>query len=290
MSRSARAFPLGVVVLTLAWAAGPARADVSGLGPGDSLGAPAGPMQMGVQYSGAFTRPDDLDHVLFSVPSSGSTLQFVITNTYGGCAPDNYCPILGTLLDTAGRQLGGEGSGAGTGPVGPQTSDSIVWTFPAAGNYILVLEGNGDLATYRFSADVTSPGGGGGGGGSGGGSGGGGGSSSPPQITRLHSGGRQRGTAVRALLTLRPAASRVTASLVADGRRFGRSRAVRVGYLRQAALGPGAVSLRVPLVAQVRRAMARLKSLRVTLVVRVTRPGLRPIVLRLAVLLKSPPR
>jgi hypothetical protein len=286
MSPNARPLTLAVVALALAWAAGPARADVSGLGPGDSLGDPAGPMQMGLEYSGAFKSDHDLDHVLFSVANPGSTLQFVITNTYGGCAPDNYCPIWGTLLDTAGRQLGGEGSGAGTGPVGPQTSDSIVWTFPAAGNYILVLEGNGDLATYRFRADVTSPGGGeGGGGGSGGG-----GSSSPPQITRLHSGGRQRGTAVRALLTLRPAASRVTASLVADGRRFGRSRAVRVGYLRQAALGPGAVSLRVPLFAHVRRAMARLKSLRVTLVVTVMRRGSRPIVLRLAVLLKPPLR
>jgi hypothetical protein len=286
MSRNARPVTLAAVALALAWAAGPARADVSGLGPGDSLGDPAGPMQMGLEYSGAFKSDHDLDHVLFSVANPGSTLQFVITNTYGGCAPDNYCPIWGTLLDTAGRQLGGEGSGAGTGPVGPQTSDSIVWTFPAAGNYILVLEGNGDLATYRFRADVTSPGGGeGGGGGSGGG-----GSSSPPQITRLHSGGRQRGTAVRALLTLRPAASRVTASLVADGRRFGRSRAVRVGYLRQGALGPGAVSLRVPLFAHVRRAMARLKSLRVTLVVTVMRRGSRPIVLRLAVLLKPPLR
>jgi hypothetical protein len=271
---------LAVIALALACAAGAARADVSGLGPGDSLGDPAGPMQMGVEYSGAFSRPDDIDHVLFSVPTSGSTVQFVVTNTYGGCARDNYCPIWGTLLDTAGRQLGGEGSGAGTGPVGPDTSDSIVWTFPAAGNYILVLEGNGDLATYRFRADTTTPGGGGGG------DGGNGGSSPPPQITRLHTAGRQRGTAVRARLTLRPAASKVTASLVADGRRFGRSRAVRVGYLRRGSLGPGAVSLRVPLFAHVRRAMARLKSLRVTLVVTVTRRGSRPVVLRLAVLLK----
>jgi hypothetical protein len=277
---------LAVVALTLAWSAGVARADVSGLGPGDSLGDPAGPMQMGLEYSGAFKSDHDLDHVLFSVANPGSTLQFVVTNTYGGCNPDNYCPIWGTLLDTAGRQLGGEGSAAGTGPVGPQTSDSIVWTFPGAGNYILVLEGNGDPATYRFRADVTSPGGGGGGGG--GTSGGGGGSSSPRQITRLHSAGRQRGTAVRALLTLRPAASRVTATLVADGRRFGRTRAVRVGYLRRGARGPGAVSLRIPLFAHVRRAMARLKSLRVTLVVTVKRRGSRPIVFRLAVLVKPP--
>ena len=82
----------------------------------------------------------------------------------------------------------------------------------------------------------------------------------------------------------------MTASLVADGRRFGRTRALRVGYLRQAGRGPGAVSLRVPLFAHVRRAMARLKSLRVTLVVTVKRRGSRPIVLRLPVLLKPPLR
>ncbi len=274
---------LAVVALALAWAAGPARADVSGLGPGDSLGAPAGPMQMGVEYSGAFTRPDDLDHVLFSVANPGSTLQFVVTNTYNGCPPNDYCPIWGTLLDTAGGQLGGEGSGAGTGPVGEQTSDSIVWNFPEAGNYVLVLEGNGDLATYRFRADVTNAGPGGGGGG--------GGAAPPaPQITRMHTARHQRGSTVRARLTLRPGASRVTARLVADGRRFGRSRAVRVGYLRRGSLGPGAVSLRVPLFARVRRALARLKSLRVTLVVTVKRRGSRPIVLRLAVLLKPPLR
>ncbi len=274
---------LAVVALALTWA-GPARADVSGLGPGDSLGGPAGPMQMGVEYSGAFGRPDDLDHVLFSVANPGSTLQFVVTNTYGGCARDNYCPIWGTLLGTAGRQLGGEGSGAGTGPVGPDTSDSIVWTFPEAGNYVLVLEGNGDPATYRFRADVTSAGSGGAG------AGGNGAAPSTRQITRLHAAGRQLGTAVRARLTLRPAASRVTARLVADGRRFGRSRAVRVGYLRRGSLGPGEVSLRVPLFARVRRAMARLNSLRVTLVVTVTRGGSRPMVLRLPVLLKPPLR
>ncbi len=274
---------LAVVALALAWAAGPARADVSGLGPGDSLGAPAGPMQMGVEYSGAFTRPDDLDHVLFSVANPGSTLQFVVTNTYNGCPPNDYCPIWGTLLDTAAGQLGGEGSGAGTGPVGEQTSDSIVWNFPEAGNYVLVLEGNGDLATYRFRADVTNAGPGGGGGG--------GGAAPPaPQITRMHTARHQRGSTVRARLTLRPGASRVTARLVADGRRFGRSRAVRVGYLRRGSLGPGAVSLRVPLFARVRRALARLKSLRVTLVVTVKRRGSRPIVLRLAVLLKPPLR
>jgi hypothetical protein len=272
-----------VAALALAWSAGSARADVSGLGPGDSLGNPAGPMQMGLEYSGAFKSDNDLDHVLFSVANPGSSLQFVVTNTYGGCNPNNYCPIWGTLLDRAGQQLGGEGSGAGTGPVGPDTSDSIVWTFPEAGSYVLVLEGNGDPATYRFRGDVTSAGGGGGGGGSGA-------APSTPQITRMHTAHHQRGSAVRARLTLRPGASRVTARLVADGRRFGRSRAVRVGYLRRGSLGPGVVTLRVPLFARVRRAMARLKSLRITLVVTVTRGGSRPIVLRLAVLLKPPLR
>jgi hypothetical protein len=272
---------LAVVALALAWAPATARSDVSGLGPGDSLGDPAGPMQMGVQYSGAFKRPDDIDYVLFSVAASGSTLHFVVSNTYGGCPGNDYCPIWGTLLDTAGQQLGGEGSTAGTGPVGPGDSDSVDWTFPAAGNYIIALEGNGDLATYQFRADVTT---------AGGGNGGNGGSSSPPPITSLSAAGRQRGTTVRARLTLRPAASQVTASLVADGRRFGRSRPVRVGYLRRGRLGPGAIWLRVPLFAHVQRAMARLKSLRATLVVTVRRRGSPSIRLRRAVLLKPPLR
>ena len=283
MSRNARGMVLAVVALALAWVAGPARADVSGLGPGDSLGDPAGPMQMGVEYSGAFKSDHDLDHVLFSVANPGATLQFVVTNTYGGCDRQQLLPDLGHAAGHRRGQLGGEGSGAGTGPVGAQTSDSIVWTFPEAGNYILVLEGNGDLATYRFRADVTNagrwrrrrrgrrrapP---------------------PPQITRLHSAGRQRGTAVRALLTLRPAASRVTASLVADGRRFGRT--APCGWATcGAGPRPGRGIAPIPLFAHVRRALASLKSLRVTLVVTVKRGGSRPIVLRLPVLLKPPLR
>lgn len=54
--------------------------------------------------------------------------------------------------------------------------------------------------------------------------------------------------------------------------------------------GLGVVSLRVPLFAHVRRAMARPKSLRVSLVVTVRRSGSRSIVLQRSVLLKSPPR
>jgi hypothetical protein len=279
MSRNARAAVLAVVALASASAAGPARADVSGLGPGDSLGDPAGPMQMGVPYSGAFRRADDIDYVSFSAATAGSTLHFVVTNTYTGCDPAGYCPIWGTLLDTAGQQLGGEGSTAGTGPVGPGDSDSIDWTFPAAGNYIIALEGNGDLATYQFRADPA------GGGGSGGGNGA---TPPPPSITSLSAAGRQRGTTIRARVTLRPAASEVIASLVADGRLFGRSRAVRVGYLRRGRLGPGAIWLRVPLFAHVQRAMARRKSLRVTLVVTVRRRGSPSMTLRRSVLLQPP--
>jgi len=275
---------LAAVALALALPSGPAWADTS-LGPGDSLGDPAGPMQTGVQYSGAFKRSDDIDYVLFSVARPGTTLRFIVTNTYSGCATDNYCPIWGTLLDTAGRQLGGEGSQAGTGPVPPGTSDSIVWTFPAAGNYILAQAGQGDLATYQFRADEVT------GGGAGGGTPGNGGLPAPRPITSLRAVGRQRGTAATARLTLRPAASSVHADLLADGRRFGRSSGpVRVGYLRRGRVGPGTVSLRVPLFAHVRRAMARLKSLRIRLVVTVKRRGSRSIVVHRDVLLKPPLR
>ena len=245
---------------------------------------PRGRCRWASSTQGAFESDDDLDHVLFSVANPGSTLQFVVTNTYGGCDRNNYCPIWGTLLDTAGGQLGGEGSGAGTGPVGRadqrlrssgpfrrRATTSSSWRETAI------------LATYRFRGDVTNAGAGGGGGGRrrrarppdhppalGRPPARDGGPGPPDPAPGGEPGDREAGGR--------------------SGRRFGRSRAVRVGYLRRGGRGPGAVSLRVPLLAHVRRAMASLKSLRVTLVVTVTRGGSRPIVLRLPVLLKPPLR
>jgi hypothetical protein len=270
MGRNRLALILAVSALAAsAAAAAPARADVTGLGPGDSLGSPVGPISTGVSYTGTFTRPDDLDHVLFSVAQANATLRFTITNTFTGCPRGNPCPIWGTLLDTAGRQLGGEGSTAGTGPVAVGDSERVVWSFPQAGNYILVLEGNGDLSSYRFRADPTE---------------------GAAPVTRLTAAGRQRATAARARLTLTPAASSVTASLSASGRPFGRSGRVRVGYLRRGRSGPGAVQLRVPLFAHVRPALSRLGSLRVTLAVTVRRSGSPPVVRRVVVLLLAPRR
>jgi hypothetical protein len=267
MGRNRRALVLAVSALAAsAAAAAPAHADVTGLGAGDSLGSPVGPISTGASYTGTFTRPDDLDHVLFSVAQANATLRFTISNTFTGCPRGNPCPIWGTLLDTAGRQLGGEGSTAGTGPVAVGDSERVVWTFPQAGNYILVLEGNGDLSSYRFRAD----------------------GAAPAAVTRLTAAARQRATAARARLTLTPAASSVTASLSASGRPFGRSGRVRVGYLRRGRSGPGAVALRVPLFAHVRRALSRLGSLRVTLVVTVRRSGSPPVVRRTVVLLLAP--
>jgi hypothetical protein len=272
MGRNRRALVLAVSALAAsAAAAAPAHADVTGLGAGDSLGSPAGPIRTGVSYTGTFKRSDDLDHVLFSVAQGGARVRFTISNTFTGCPRGDPCPIWGTLLDTAGRQLGGEGSQAGTGPVAVGDSERVEWTFPQAGNYILVLEGNGDLSSYRFRADPAD-------------------GASPAPVTRLTAAGRQRATAARARLTLTPAASSVTASLSASGRPFGRSGRVRVGYLRRGRSGPGAVSLRVPLFAHVRRALVRLGSLRVTLVVTVRRSGSPPVERRTSVLLLAPRR
>jgi hypothetical protein len=278
MSHGRWAWAIVAVGLVAGWGSPPARGDVFGLAPGDSLSDPAGPMQIGTDYSGAFRRPDDMDYVRFSVAAPGTVLRFVVKNTYDNCPADSYCPMWGTLIDTAGRQLGGEGSGAGTGPVGPGDSDSILWTFPEAGDYLLVLEGNGDLDSYRFRGDDVTATAGAGAGGSRGGSG------TQRTITHLRAAGHQRGTGVLARLTLRPAATGVQAALLGDARRLGGAGVTRVGYLRRGHLGPGVVALRVPLFPHVRRMR---RNLRLTLVVRVRRRGVRAVVLRRTVWLAS---
>ena len=51
------------------------------------------------------------------------------------------CPVYGTLLDAGGAQLGGEDSGAGTGPVTDDSpADVIDWTFATPGRYYLAMD------------------------------------------------------------------------------------------------------------------------------------------------------
>jgi hypothetical protein len=152
MSRNASSDGPGVVALP--WPGPPARAGRRlGAGAGDSLGDPAGPMQMGLEYSGAFKSDNDLDHVLFSVANPARPCSSWYTNTYGGCGPQQLLPIWGTLLDTAGGQLGGEGCGAGTGPWGADQRLHRLDLSRRRATTSTFLEGNGDPATYRFRAD-----------------------------------------------------------------------------------------------------------------------------------------
>jgi hypothetical protein len=140
-----------------------AMADVSGLGPDETIGQPAGPLSLGVTYSGAFNNPDDIDVLFFSTSASNTTLHITVKNTLRTCsspASEQPCPLWATLLDTLGRQLGGEGSSAGTGEVDYNAVDIIDWTFPQAGRYIIVLESSGDLPTFQFRLDQVFKGGG----------------------------------------------------------------------------------------------------------------------------------
>ena len=233
MSRNARGMVLAVVALALAWVAGPARADVSGLGPGDSLGDPAGPMQMGARVLGRLQerqRPRPRA-VLGGEPGLDPAVRR--HQHLRRLRPRQLLPDLGHAAGhrraPARRrgQRGGHGAGGASrpatrssGPFRRRATTSSSWRETAT------WRRTGSAPMSRAPVAL----GGGGGGGSGGAA------SSPPQITRLHSAGRQRGTAVRALLTLRPAASRVTAS--AGGRRTPvRAHSRRAGGL-PAASGP----------------------------------------------------
>ncbi len=165
-----------------------ARADVFGADESVEQANAQPTLQAQTTYSGAFSAPQDIDYLAFDVPQP-ETLRFDIANTLTKCSPfvfpseptlerESGCPMWGSLIEANGQQLGGEGSGAGTGPVEYAAYEEIEWSFAAPGRYYLVLESNyyGDLPTFQISYSVVPPGSGTGSGGSGGSGGGSGGS------------------------------------------------------------------------------------------------------------------
>jgi hypothetical protein len=168
-----------------AFPAQPARADVNGFGPDESIQAAAGPLLAGTTYTGGFSSPQDVDYLFFKVPQP-ETLRFDLVNTLASCPetarpeelqPEHFCPLWGTLIDGNGQQLGGEGSAAGTGPVEYSSYEDVEWAFSQPGRYYVVLESSyeGTMPTFQLSYGVVSPGGTGGTGGTGGAGGTGGG-------------------------------------------------------------------------------------------------------------------
>lgn len=229
----------------------------------NSIPAAAGPVVEGSGYSGSFATPDDVDYYYYFIPRPG-TLHFTVRNTLQTCSPPglNYCPVYATLLDAAGNQLGGEGSAAGTGEVDFGDSDTIDWTFPAAGVYLLVLDSNGDLPGYQFDFS-SSPAG----------TGPGTGNIPPSGQSRpfgsLQVRSRQRGNVVRVALRVLRNGTTVRARLTIGG---SKSRLL-AGKITRRSLPAGRVQLEIPLTRRARRALARAGRLRLSLRLSVSARG-----------------
>ena len=125
--------------------------------PNSSISKATGPLGAGVTYSGRFGGDGDVDYYYFVTTRDNVALHFSIRNTLSSCKGGGNCQIYATLVSTAGQQLGGEGSTAGTGPIGYAGSgyptDTIDWTFGPAGRYILVFDSDGGTPTYQFAID-----------------------------------------------------------------------------------------------------------------------------------------
>jgi hypothetical protein len=230
-----------------------------------SISTATGPMGAGVTYSGRFGGSGDVDDYYFVTTRDNVSLHFTIRNTLTSCKGGGNCQIYATLVSTEGQQLGGEGSTAGTGPVGyagsGYSTDTIDWTFGPAGRYILVFDSDGGTPTYQFRIDpsdgvapgiaATGPG---------------------PLFRSLFVPSPQRTTRVRAALTVLQGGATVRLDLV----RSVRGRPVLAGRLTRSAVPRGRLALRVPLKASARAALEARGSLRLSLRARVTARGRAP--------------
>ena len=255
-----RLAPALLAVLAAAVAAVPALGHFEG-SPNRSIATATGPIGGGVTYSGQFGGDGDVDYYFFQTTRDNVTLHFNVRNTTPTCPGGGNCQIYATLVSTAGQQLGGEGSTAGTGPVGYAQSgystDTIDWTFGPAGRYILVFDSDGGTPTYQFSigaSDGLAPG-------------------IPPRLFRsLRVPSPQRTTRLLAALTVLQAGVTVRLELV----RSVQGRSVLAGRLTRAGVPAGRLAARVPLNRAARAALSRDRVLHLVLRVRVTSFGRGP--------------
>jgi hypothetical protein len=233
--------------------------------PNSSISSAVGPIGAGVTYSGRFGGSGDVDYYYFVTTRDNVALHFNVRNTLSSCRGGGNCQIYATLVSTAGQQLGGEGSTAGTGPVGyagsGYSTDTIDWTFGPAGRYILVFDSDGGTPTYQFAIDPSDgvapgiPAGGLG-----------------PLFRSLSVPSPQRTTRVLARLTVLQSGATVRLEL----RRSVRGRSVVAGRVTRSGLSRGRVTLRVPLNASARAALKSRGRLSLSLRVRVTAAGRAP--------------
>lgn len=240
--------------------------------------ATAYPAQPGLTYTGTLN-PDtstyhDLDYLALTA-NAGETVQITFQNTTVGSKPsfpltcDNYCEEF-LSLDKPNPNYPpppdalGLCDGAGTRATYGDT-EIFDWTFGAAGTYYMIIEDDGDLPlSYAASYQVVSPSGGtdscltsgttgGGGGGTGSGckhhckTGGGGSTSSPPPplVRFVRVVPRQRGTTVKATLTLGQWAKSTRVALLSHRK--------TIVAIRRTPLGPGRHRFKLTLPASYQR-------------------------------------
>jgi hypothetical protein len=290
-----RSIFVAVLVASVA-GAGPAAAEVEpGNIPAGTI-ATAYPVQQSTWYSGAFQpdqyNPDgsyryhDLDYLAFTVARAGETLEFTLQNTSTCSPPTTYewCPVYLSLLDQTNNQVGGANSGAGTIATYGDT-EAFDWTFSTPGTYYMVLEYNGDepagQPTYSVKFGPPPPpsaggptGGRSGSGGTYGGTAGGPGSSGPngggfgrtaALVSLLRVFKQQRGSVVKATLTLGQWAKYVRVALDPAGSKKA------ITAIKRAPLGPGPHRYKLVLPARY-RAMLEARH-KLSLVVQVTVRG-----------------
>jgi hypothetical protein len=150
------AFACGML-LTLATPPLLARADYRG--PDENPDQAFGPLAGGTNYS-ASVSGEDQDWFYYYVKNDGATLHWTVTNqtTLLNCLPLGiyYCNIYATLIGPDGKQLGGEGSSAGTSGVGPDSTQNIDWKYDQPGKYYIAIVGDGDTLNYQFSVTPAS--------------------------------------------------------------------------------------------------------------------------------------
>jgi hypothetical protein len=250
--------------LLLVGASGVAVSSVAAQFSGDnsSIATAAGPVGSGVTYSGRFETSGETHYYSFTTTRENVTVHFTVRNTVQSCASGGNCHIYATLIDPAGKQLGGEGSTAGTGPVGYAGSgydtDAIDWTFGPAGRYLIAFDSDGDLPSYEFRiapADGIAAGT----------------SATPkgPLFTALSVPSPQQGSRVRVSFTNLQAGSTATIKLL----RTVKGRPVAAGRTTRSGVPTGKVTLGVGLNAAARAVLRRDARLRMTVRTTVSAPG-----------------
>jgi hypothetical protein len=230
--------------------------------PNSSIAAATGPVGSGVSYSGQFGGSGDVDYYWFTTTRPGVSLHFNVRNLQSSCGGNSSCQIYATLIDPDGNQLGGEGSSAGTGPVGwagsGYSTGTIDWTFGPAGRYLLVVDSDEGTPPYRFAIDA-----------------------SDGVAPGISGGALFRSFAVAS--ARRPPSVRATMTVLADRAtvrlellRNAGGRAVSAGRLLSRPLARGRHVLRVRLNASARRALGKRCRLPLTVKARFTATGRTP--------------